>query len=218
MNNLESGIDQLIDRVKKEAIDKAKDDSLNLVKLAEQKAKTIIDQAKEDAHIMLEQARALINQEKRLMVSELQMAARDASVKLTEKLKEQMLFPIIKEHVRATLKQPDFLREVLQRLITECVKESPASLDILVPKELKTTLAAFFAGAVFDKLDQNSDIRLIDEEGIEGFALIKRGEHYVWDFRADTISLELMRLVEPSLRKYFTAPEKSPASYKQPVV
>jgi V/A-type H+/Na+-transporting ATPase subunit E len=208
MSKLETGIDQLIERVKTESIDKAKAERADLIKQAEHEAQAIIQAAHAKAEALLRDTQAHINKEKKALARELELAARDFSVRLSERLREQMFFPVIKESVRATLKQPDFLKEVLERLIVEYVKENPCNLDVLVPKELRVTLAAFFAGAVFDRLDKNADIRLLDEHGIEGFALIKRGEHYVWDFRAETIALELMRLVEPSLRKYFTAQNK----------
>lgn len=207
MSKLE-GVDQLIERVKTEGIEKAKDERAHLLKAAEREAADIIASAQARAQDILQEAQRAIAKEKRVMASELELAARDFSLRLTERMREQMFFPIIKETVRATLKQPDFLKEVLQRLMVEYVKENPPNLDVLVPKELKVTLSAFFAGAVFDRLDKNADIRLIDEEGIEGFALIKRGEHYVWDFRVDTIALELMRLVEPQIRKYFLTKPK----------
>ncbi len=209
MNRQDSGIDQLIDRIRNDAIDKAKRERDEILKHAEADAHAIIEKARAEAQGYVDEARALVAREKRKMAAELELSARDFSMKLADRLKDQMFFPAIKESVRITLKEPTFLKEVLERLIVEYVKTNPCNLDVLVPKELKTTLATYFAGAIFDALDKNCDLRLIDEEGIEGFALLKRGEHYVWDFRVDTIAQELLRLIEPSLRKYFTAPNRA---------
>lgn len=201
----ESGIDQLIERIRIDAIAKAQHERDDIIKKATADAHALIAKAKNDADILLSEARTQIAKEQRAMATELEHAARDFLVKLAERLKEQLFFPAIKEHVRITLKEPTFLKEVLERLIIDYVKTNPCNLDVLVPKELKTTLATFFAGAIFDALDKKCDVRLLDEDGIEGFALIKRGEHYVWDFRAETIAQELVRLIDPQLRKYFTA-------------
>lgn len=206
----DSGVDQLIKKVRTEALDKVAEERERVLKATEEKAQAIIAQAKKEASDIINDAKAFSDRERTKLRSELELAARDFSISLCERLKEQMFFPAIKKGVRATLKEPDFLKEVLKRLVVEFIKDNPSSLDVLVPKELKTTLSAFFASAIFDDLDGESDIRLVDEEGIEGFALIKRGEHYVWDFRTETISRELIRLIEPSLRKYFVAQAQKP--------
>ena len=205
MTRQENGIDQLIERIRREAIEKAQKERNEILRKAEVDAQTIVDRAKTEAQHYLDDTRNFISKEKHKMAAELELSARDFIIKLNDRLKEQMFFPAIKENVRITVKEPGFLREVLERLIVEYVKTNPCNLDVLVPKELKTTLATYFAGAIFDDLDKNCDVRLLDEEGIDGFALIKRGEHYVWDFRVETIAQELIRLIEPSLRKYFTS-------------
>lgn len=211
MSKQESGIDSLIQRIKKDAVDKVHLEREEILKKAHAEAKAIVDAAILKSEALVTQTNVYINNEKRKMTAELELAARDFSVKLAERIKDQLFFPAIRENIRITVKEPNFLKEILQRLITDYVKTNASSLDILVPKELKTTLATYFAGAIFDALDKKCDLRLIDEEGIEGFVLIKRGEHYVWDFRVQTISEELIRLIEPSLRKYFTAPRVASA-------
>jgi V/A-type H+/Na+-transporting ATPase subunit E len=205
MKMAESGVDQLIQRVKAEAIEKAHHEKLEILNRAQADARDIIEKAQEKADALLRMAQATVNNEKRKLTMELTIAARDFSIKLSERLKAQMLFPNIKKNVRATLKEPDFLKEVLTRLIDDYIKHNPANIDVLVPKELKTTLAAFFAGSIFDNLDTSCKISLKDEEGFEGFMLQKEGNNFVWDFSVETIAQEIMRLVEPSLRKYFTA-------------
>lgn len=204
MNRQDNGVDQLIQRIRQEAIAKAQHERDDIVKKAHADAQAILDKARADAAKLVDDARTFAAQEKRKLQAELELSARDFAIKLNERLKEQMLFPAIKESVRITVKEPTFLKETLERLIVEYVKTNPCNLDVLVPKELKTTLATYFAATIFDKLDNKSDVRIIDEDGIEGFVLLKRGEHYVWDFRVETISQELLRLIEPSLRKYFT--------------
>ncbi len=204
MNKQESGVDQLIQRIRKETIDKAHLERDEIIKKAHTEANAIIEQAVNESKRLVAETSAHIAQEKRKLSAELELAARDFSLKLAERLKEQLFFPSIRENIRITVKEPGFLKETLTRVITEYVKTNAGSLDIIVPKELRTTLATYFAAAIFDNLDKKCDVRLVDEDGVEGFVLIKRGEHYVWDFRAQTISEELVRLIEPSLRKYFS--------------
>lgn len=212
MSAIENGVDQLIGRIRVEAMQKVELERERIIAEAKREAEALIAQAKEDALRLSEAAKEEIKRERETLKVELELAARDFCVSLHERLRTQMFFPLMKETVRATVKEPDFLKEVLMRLINTFVTENPCNLDVLVPKELKTTLAAFFASTIFEALEQNCDIRLKDEDGLEGFVLIRRGEHFVWDFRVDTIALELMRLVEPSLRKYFLASSHKSAS------
>lgn len=130
-------------------------------------------------------------------------AAQDFLLQFSHRLKEQLYFPIIKEQVRLSLHEPDFLKKVLQQLIVHFVESKASSVDIIVGKELRTTLGSFMASAIFDQLEKNPHIRLLDEEGLEGFILCNRKDHYIWDFRTETIAKELCRLVEPQLKKYF---------------
>lgn len=205
MTAIENGVDQLIGRIRGEALDKVELERERIIVEAKKEAAALIAQAKHEVFVLRKTACEEAEREREALAIELELAARDFCITLHERLRSQMFFPLMKEHVRATVKEPDFFKEVLMRLINTFVKENPCNLDVLVPKELKTTLAAFFASTIFEALEKNSDIRLQDEEGLEGFVLIRRGEHFVWDFRVDTIAEELMRLVEPSLRKYFLA-------------
>lgn len=216
MSKQESGIDLLVKPFRPSDIE-ALANSHDPIKSAHLEASAIIDAAHKKAAQIIADATQKSVDDQRKISQELEMAARDFSLKFSERLKEQFFFPVIRESVRATLKEPNFLREVLGRLIVAFVRDSKSSIDVLVSKELKTTLAAFFAGGAFDQLDKNADFRLIDEEGLEGFVLIRRGEHFVWDFRVDTIAKELTRLVEPSLRKYFSAAKKGAPDAKSAV-
>ncbi|HXW60809.1 MAG TPA: hypothetical protein VEK06_04640 [Myxococcota bacterium] len=205
MSNILLGVDQLIEQVRSEALSKAEHDRERIIDEATLKANQLLEHAKKEAQKLLDEAHDAAQKEREAMAVELELAARDYCRKLHERLRAQMFFPLIRESVRATAKEPEFLKETLLKLITSFVQENPVNLDVLIPKELKTTLAAFFASTIFDALEKNCDIRLQDEAGLEGFVLIRRGEHFVWDFRVDTIAEELTRLVEPSLRKYFMA-------------
>ncbi len=206
MTRTEHGIDQLIQRIRVEAIGKAQEERDAIVKQAQADAAAIVEQAKHQAETLLADARTQIKQEKRTMTTELELAARDFTLKFHERLKEQLFFPAIKENIRITMREPAFLKDVLGRLLIDYTKNNSSNLDVLIPKQLKTTLATYFAGAIFDALDKSCEVRLIDEEGMEGFVLLHRGDHFVWDFRVDTIAEELLRLIEPQLRKFFTSP------------
>lgn len=199
MNNLNS--DQLMEDLK--TITKAHQEANMIKQKALQEAKDIINQAEIKAVKLVNEAENKINDERDLFSKEMQLAARDFCLQLSERLRQQMILPIIKEKVRATLKEPLFLQEVLTKLCIDCVKENVNNIDILLSRELKITLSSFMQSAIFDHLEKNPSIRLKDEEGLEGFLLIKRDDSYVWDFRLDTVAKEIMRLIEPHLRKYF---------------
>lgn len=199
MNNLNS--DQLIEPIKNEVTAKAHQEA-NMIK-ALKEAEDIIKQAKIKALDMLNEAQREINDERNLFNQEMKLAARDFCLQLSERLRQQMILPIIKAKVRVTLKEPLFLQEVLTKLCVDCVKENVNNIDVLLSRELKITLSSFIQSAIFDHLEKNPSIRLKDEEGLEGFLLIKRDDNYVWDFRLDTVAKEIMRLIEPHLRKYF---------------
>lgn len=212
MNTNRVGLDQLIEKVKKEVQEEAVAKSDLLIKEAQSTAELIIENAKKQADSLIKEAQHFALQQKNNLSNELELASRDFYLKLNERLKTQLLFPVIKEQVRKTLKEPEFLKTVLKDLIINFVSSSN-SIDVLVSKEMKSSLSAYFACATFDHIDAVSKVTLIDEEGIEGFVIIKKQDHCIWDFRAETIALELSRLLEKDLRKYFSLQPKNIPSF-----
>ena len=201
------GVDQLIEKVKKEVNDEALAQRDAIINQAHSKAIDIINQAKMQAEIIFSDTQSFMKQEKIALHNELELACRDFYLKLNERLKNQLLFPVIKENVRLTLKEPDFLKSVLKDLILNFASNN-TSIDVLVSRETKASLSAYFASSIFDHIDKNLNIKLVDEEGLEGFVIIRKQDHCIWDFRVETIALELTRLLEPNLRKYFSIQKK----------
>lgn len=216
MNTNRIGLDQLIEKVKKEVQEEAVAKSDLLIKEARNTAELIIENAQKQADNLLNDAQKFVQQQKNNLTNELELASRDFYLKLNDRLKTQLLFPVIKEQVRKTLKEPEFLKSVLKDLIINFVS-SANSIDILVSKEMKASLSAYFACATFDHIDAVSKVNLIDEEGIEGFVIIKKQDHCIWDFRVQTIALELSRLLESDLRKYFSLQTKNTTFIAEPV-
>lgn len=208
MDTAQNGIDQLINKLKKEVEEETFGKKEKIIKEAQEKAQQIVEEAKMQAKLLLKEAQNLIHKEKVALAMEMELAARDFSLKLTERLKKQLFFPIIKKEARLTFKDPDFFKQMLKELLLEFVKTNSSNLDVLVSKEIKESMAAYLASSVFDELENNPPIKLLDEENLEGFVLLQKQDHYVWDFRVETIAKELSRLVEPSLRKYFSLQTK----------
>jgi vacuolar-type H+-ATPase subunit E/Vma4 len=201
------GVDQLIEKVKKEVNDEAMAQRDAIINQANIKAIEIINQAKMQAELIIKDTQNFIKQEKITLHNELELACRDFYLKLNERLKNQLLFPVIKEEVRLTLKEPDFLKSVLKDLILNFASNN-TSIDVLISKEAKISLSAYFASSIFDHIDKNLSLKLLDEEGLDGFVIIRKQDHCIWDFRVETIALELTRLLEPNLRKYFSIQKK----------
>lgn len=202
MSQTTSGVAELISRLKRDGIDAGEAEKQRLLDEAEKKAAAIVAEAKAKAEELLAQAKQERERQKQQLEAELQMAARDFALRFSERIKQQIIEPVVSGPTKAVLEDPAFLRATLQELCVAYAKTG-ADIELTLSPETRAKLEAFFTGELSRALGERQ-LSLVDESGLVGFRLAKKGDSFAWDFSLDAVTAELLRLVDPALRRYFT--------------
>ncbi|HAN31736.1 MAG TPA: hypothetical protein DCQ06_09090 [Myxococcales bacterium] len=206
MSEVTSGIADLIAKIKTDGVDAGQQAKLRIVDDAKTEAAKILADAHAEAETIKKQAeREALTINKRLQ-SELKMAARDFVFRFQERLSTQAIMPATSEAASKALQDSALIGRVLDGVLQHLEDESGgfiATINPVLRAEVEAAISAHI---------QASKVELVDELGLNGFKLQKKGEHFVWDFSADAVARELARLVEPGLRSALSFSESKSAN------
>ena len=198
MAELTSGINQLIERIKGEGVAKAESERSRILEEASAKAESIIASAEAEADALLDTARTQADMLAKQAQSELRLAIRDFIADFAERMRSQVITPAAVEKVEETLNRPELLGEILKQIIADYAAEKGGTIEAVVSPEMKEQLDAIFVDTLGERLTLRA------ERGLAGFRLRRENEGFSWDFTLEAIVSELMRLVEPTLRPFFS--------------
>lgn len=207
MSQTTSGIAELIGRLKKDGVDAGEAEKRLVLEDAEKKAAAIVAEAKAKAEQLLTGAKQERDRLKQQLDAELTMAARDFVLRFEGRIKAQVVQPVVDDAVKASLDDASFLKDTLKDLVVKFATTG-ADVEVTVSPEMKKQLEGFFTGELKSALS-GREISLVDENGLVGFRLVKKGDSFAWDFSKEAIARELVQLVDPALRGYFTLEEAS---------
>jgi V/A-type H+-transporting ATPase subunit E len=202
----QSGIADLIGRLKKDGVDAGEAEKQRLTDEANQKAEQIIADAKQQAADLLTGAKQERDKLKAQLDAELKMAARDFSMRMGDRIKSQVIMPVVAGAAKDVLSDAEFLKKAVHEVCVAVAKDG-AGVDVVVSPEMKQSLEAYFTGELAKAL-KGGDVSVSDESGLIGFRISPRGEGFAWDFTSDSVTQELSTLVDPALRAYFAVDGK----------
>lgn len=201
MSETTSGVAELIGRLKKDGVDAGEAEKRRIVDDAEKRAEAIVADAKKKAEDLLLAAKQERDRLKHQLDAELSMAARDFVLRLEGRIKAQVVNPVVSDVVKGVLEDTTFLKATLKDLVLKFA-ERGADVELTMSPETRAKLDGFFTGELKSALGSR-EITLVDEAGVVGFRIEKKGESFAWDFTKEAVARELVRLVDPALRAYF---------------
>jgi len=191
-------IQQLIDRIQKEAIgeaeakanrllEQAREKAATIVREAETKAKAMVAQAERDAQLFVERAQKTLEQ-----------AARDLLITVGQGI-ENILQDIVSDALDQTM-DTAFLKDMLLKLAQAYVERggSENRIEILVSEKDQAEILRFFAQKYREKLVQGVEIHT-DTGIFKGFRVALRDQHIVHDFTKPAIAEALAAFLRPHL-------------------
>ncbi len=188
-------LENLIDKIKKEGVEEAKQQSEEIIKNANKEADRIVREAKKRAEKIVEEAKEQTQRFQQNAELAIKQAARDSELLLKERIIE-VFDAILKREVSETLK-PDFLKEIILKIVD---KWKGSETEITVSKEDKKKLEELLFSRMRKELKNKITIRA-REEMPHGFcAGLKDGNVY-YDFSDEAISTLLNSFVNQRLRK-----------------
>lgn len=134
---LQSGVDELISRLRDDGVNAGKSEAERLVSEAQAKAANIVAQAKSQSETMVADARTTIAKEKEAAKASLKTAVRDTELMLESELKAGFA-DHVKRLVSAELKDPEFLKQLVLTVAGRTCPTLPEKegFEILLPSEM----------------------------------------------------------------------------------
>src|SRR5688572_3332794 len=122
MTESTSGIGDLLQRLRKDGVEAGESEKQRILGEAEAKARAIVADAEKKARDILAQADAEAQAKRKRLDADLTMAARDFASRLTERVKRQVIEPLISEQAKGALADPEVLKQALTALVGDKAK------------------------------------------------------------------------------------------------
>lgn len=179
-------LQELIDKIKKDGVASAEAQAAEIVKAAEEKAKSIADEAEKKSNDMIKNAKAEIARLEKASEDALSQASRNMLLTFRESLVQE-LDRLIKDETEKAYSQ-----ETLKKLVPETVKAWSQNADaselsvLLSEKDLKN-LEAELKGALKAEIAKGLEIKS-DKSVSGGFRIgIQNGAAY-YDYSAESVA------------------------------
>jgi len=193
---MEVKLERLIEKIKEEGVAEGRKISQELIEKSKQEAKEIVNQAKQEAERIVNQAKQEATQLKKNAEMTIRQVSRDVVLALKEQL-IRLCDNIFKQEVSKIL-TPDFLKELIIKIVTNWWQRQNVPLEILVSKEDKQKLEELLFVQLKQKA-KNEIIVRINENVRKGFRIGVQGEDVYYDFSDESIWEALKSLLSPTL-------------------
>jgi len=193
---MEIELNNLIEKIKKEGVEKAEKDANALIEKAKAKSEAILRQAEQEKDEIIKEAEARVGELKKTQEKALKQAARDILLTLRSRVVE-FFHRVVKEKIAGQLK-PDVLKDLIAKTIENFRKNENLDVDILLSKEDRDKLKKYLFDAL--SVEAKKHVTLTKSDGIEkGFRIGEKGKDSYFDFTDEAIAEAFSRYLNPAL-------------------
>ena len=208
-----SGVQELIDRLREDGVEKGQKAADSLIDAARQKAAQILDEARKEADGILDHARAEAEVVKSAGQEALRLAARDAVLCLKEAVGKDFESKV-RHLVSHTLGDREFLKKLILRVASRAIpEETEGPINVLLPGNVVTieqlqatpeeltegTLSHFVLGLTGDILREGLSFDVAGDDA-PGVRLRLVQDDLEIELTDETITALLMRHLVPRFR------------------
>lgn len=190
-------LQQLLDRIQSDGVDKAKAEGNALVEKARAEAAEVVENAKAKAAEILVEAEKDSKSFAVRAEQSLKQAARDTILSVQSAV-EHALNALLSAEVEKTL-EDDLVKSLIEQAVDTYIKAGE-SLEVTVPEARQAALAEWAKGAFQAEAGQGIDIRG-DRSLAQGFRVSLSDGRIQHDFSAEAIGAALGELLRPQLAK-----------------
>lgn len=188
-------LDGLIEKIRKDGIDDAKNRADQIIKEANQKAAKIIDDARKEADRTVDEGKRKVDQFRATAEADLKQSIRNAQLLLKEKF-DKLFDAVFKREVGEKLSS-DFIKEIILKIVETWAK-SEAKEIILNETDKKNLEAVLFSGINADL--KNTITLKVSKDVASGFRIGLKGSEVYYDFSDSAIADLLKSLINPNLK------------------
>jgi len=193
---METKLENLIEKLKKEGVEEAKKESDRIIKEAQRKSEKMLKDAEKRAAALLESTNLKTEEFRKNAEVAIQQAARDIELAFKSRL-QQMLDDVFRREVSAAL-SPDFMKTMILDIIKQWQERK--SFDISMSAADKKQLEKVLFNGVQKKLKDTVEFSAADDmEG--GFRIGLKEDNVYYDFSDDAIAGFLKSFINPRIRE-----------------
>ncbi len=187
----------LLDRIRKEGLDRAESEAASILEEAKKKAAAIVAKAEADAKERITQAEAEAEKFEKRSISAVEHAARDVVLSVGDAV-ERVFASILQEATVEALSGPEF--HALIRDVVRAYSENADSpqLEVLLNEEQQQTVTTYLKKELSERMGKTLSV-----EGtrgiISGFSVVLRDKGVEHDFRGETLTKAFLALLRPQL-------------------
>lgn len=188
----------LIDRIQKDAVEKAEAEAEDILSKAREKAASIVQEAEEKKKAILAQAEkdARIYEERSRKT--LEQAARDLLITVSHAI-EDMLSSLVSEAVEEAM-SIEVLQQMMVKMAERCAaKEGESRIELIVSPKDKEKLIHFFANLYQQKMIHGVQLKT-DADILKGFRVSFKEDHVYLDFTSEAVAEALTNFLRPHLQ------------------
>ena len=188
-------LESLIAKIKQDGIEEAKRLSKEIVNKAKAEAEAIVKEAKAKAKELEDQAKLSVAKLKSNSQNSLKQASRDLVLALKQEL--IALFDRILKDKAAEALSPEFISELITKIIDKWSPKNNLTWEVLVGKADKETLEKALMVSLRNQAKTNIEVKVSKTIG-KGFRIGIKGEDLHYDFTDQSILEALGEFLNPS--------------------
>lgn len=195
---MSSDLQGLIDRIRKEGVDKAESEAGEIVAEARRAAAGILREAESEAQALRDRARAETAAFEEQGRQTLGKTARDLILAVQQAV-ERSLAALVQRRVEEAL-GPELLRELIGKVVAAYLEKAgdAGGVELLISPEDQPRVVDYFLSTFRSAIDAGLEVRA-DRSVRKGFIVALDGENVRHDFTAAAISDAMAAMVRPRL-------------------
>ena len=204
----DSKLQELIDTLKKQAVETGEASSRQIIEEAQKEAKTIVDRARGEADEILRQARDEADKKLKQLESSMEIAGSQFVTNLKRVIEQNLLVLPMKEKLSESLGETDFLKQLLREVVLAYTgQEDCGDLQVLVSKEQQEKLVDFMVELVKAQTDfgdpNHKGLSLRTGNVSFGFMINRMDGNVTLDFTDDAFLALFLKFLTPRFRELF---------------
>ena len=194
-------VQELIDKIKKEGIETASQESARIKTEAEAEARHIIEAAHKEAAEIIEKAKEDAARSDKAGVAALEQASRNLIIAFKDEV-QALLVKLVSAEVTANYKD-DVLKAVLPDLLKSWAEKGNKELAVILPENDLNKLQGFFKDKLTGALLSGVELKSSRAIG-SGFRISNKEGSVYYDFSADSVAKLLATYLNPKLAEILT--------------
>lgn len=182
---MDSRVQEILEKIKREAIDEARAESGRILDEANARRQEILANAEKEARAITEKAQQEARRSEEAGRAALQQAARDL-IRAFRGEVEQVLSSMLYSETQAVYDE-EMLKKVLPLVLTGWSAQDGGDLTVLVPEDQLRNLEAWAQGSLRKTLSRGVELKPL--KGLKaGFRIVERDGAAYYDFSAEAVA------------------------------